>query len=106
LKKSDIRKSDLFLSLVAACCLVLLFFSAHALVRIRNDAAAIGRTRALVEDLELTDLCLFTEARYTRNLSQADLQTPFQDHPMSLEHFPSGSLAMPPQGERRYGKKP
>lgn len=46
--------------------------------------------------LELTDLALFTEARYTRHLSQADLNTPFQDSPLSLEHFPSGSIIMPP----------
>ena len=49
-----------------------------------------------VERLELTDLCLFTEASYTRHLTQADIHTAFQDHPMAMEHFPSGSLTMPP----------
>ena len=44
----------------------------------------------------LTDLSLFTEARYTRHLTQADRHTPFQDHPFALEHFPSGSLVTPP----------
>ena len=52
---------------------------------------------ALVKMLKLTDLCLFTEARYTRHLSQADLNTAFQDHPLSLEHFPSGSFTQPPE---------
>lgn len=52
----------------------------------------------LADDLGLTDLCLFTEARYTRHLSQADLHTAFQDHPLSLDHFPSGSLVAPPEG--------
>lgn len=51
---------------------------------------------ALVRTLGLTDLCLFTEARYTRHPSQADLFTAFQDHPAALEHFPSGSLLTPP----------
>ena len=46
--------------------------------------------------LTLTDLCLFTEARYTRHPSMTDLNTPFQDHPMSLEHFPSGAIMAPP----------
>lgn len=56
-----------------------------------------GRERArLVRSLDGTDLCLFPEAGYTRHLSQADRHTPFQDHPFSLEHFPSGSLASPP----------
>ncbi|MBF0162954.1 MAG: hypothetical protein HQL97_00750 [Magnetococcales bacterium] len=49
----------------------------------------------LVEKLLLTDLALFTEARYTRHITQADRHTPFQDHPVALEHFPSGSLVPP-----------
>ena len=52
--------------------------------------------RHLVARLGLTDLALFTEARYTRHLSQADLHTAFQDHPGALEHFPSGSVVGPP----------
>jgi hypothetical protein len=50
-----------------------------------------------VRELGLTDLALFTEARYTRNPSQADLHSAFQDHPMALEHFPSGSIQQPPR---------
>jgi len=50
----------------------------------------------LVKILMLTDLCLFTEASYTRHLSQADLNTPFQDSPLALEHFPTGALVAPP----------
>ena len=50
----------------------------------------------MVINLQLTDLCLFTEARYTRHLSQADLHSAFQDHPLGLEHFPTGSLVPPP----------
>ncbi len=48
----------------------------------------------LVTQLQLTDLCLFTEAGYTRHLSQADLPSAFQDHPLGLEHFPTGSLVL------------
>lgn len=58
--------------------------------------AKITSVSGLVRELELNDLCLFTEASYTRNPTQADLQTPFQELPMSLEHFPSGSLLTPP----------
>jgi hypothetical protein len=53
---------------------------------------------ALVAQLRLTDLALFTEARYTRHPSQADLHSPFQDHPLALEHFPTGSLIAPTAG--------
>jgi hypothetical protein len=52
----------------------------------------------LVSDLQLTDICLFTEARFTRHPTQADLNTPFQEHPLALDHFPSGSLIKPPAG--------
>jgi hypothetical protein len=63
---------------------------------------AIERTAALVKRLELTDLCLFTEASYTRHLALADRHTPFQDDPLSMEHFPTGSLAGPPEHLRKY----
>jgi hypothetical protein len=53
------------------------------------------RTR-MVKEYQLTDLCLFTEARYTRHPSMADRHAPAQDHPGALEHFPSGSLISPP----------
>jgi hypothetical protein len=61
-------------------------------------AGNVAATAALVERLELTDLVLFTEARYTRHPTQADLQSAFQDHPVALEHFPTGSLMPPPAG--------
>jgi len=91
------RKSSFFLVLTAAntllwCCLIFLhpsFFS-------ETSKAKIAEEKTLVRKLGITDLCLFTEARYTRHLSQADWHSAFQDHPMSLEHFPSGSLVLPP----------
>jgi hypothetical protein len=50
-----------------------------------------------VSSLGLTDLCLFTEARYTRHPALADFHAPFQDAPLTLEHFPSGSLVPAPR---------
>ena len=81
----------------------LLFLSTLVDAHIRhNDAGDVLSQRAqLVAEYSLTDLGLFTEARYTRHLSQADLHSAFQDHPVSLEHFPSGSLLMPPQRQGR-----
>ncbi|MEI7818281.1 MAG: hypothetical protein WCI45_13940 [Desulfuromonadales bacterium] len=48
----------------------------------------------------MTDLCLATEARYTRHPAMADRHAPFQEHPMALEHFPTGSLILPNLPER------
>lgn len=66
-----------------------------ALQRERGTAQLAERA-ALAQRLGLTDLALFTEARYTRHPSQADLHSAFQDHPVALEHFPTGSLLPPP----------
>ncbi len=62
-------------------------------------AGRIEANHALAKRLGLTDIALFTEARYTRHPSQADLHAPFQDHPLALEHFPTGSLIAPPRHE-------
>lgn len=52
--------------------------------------------KGLVIRYGLTDLCIFTEARYTRHPSVADLHSAFQDHPGALDHFPTGSFISPP----------
>ncbi len=78
---------------------------AHASLKKNADMASLKEKMEMVRTLELTDLCLFTEANYTRHLSQADLHTPFQDSPISLEHFPSGSIATPPPGLRKINGK-
>jgi hypothetical protein len=98
-----VRKSDVFLLAVSTCVLLLGVCVLHAARARAASSMALKEMTAMVRSLELTDLCLFTEARYTRHLSQADLNTPFQDYPMSLEHYPSGSLVMPPETIRRIG---
>ena len=84
-------RSVSFLALTGICTLTLcaLFFYGYSLDRKVNDK------RELVRALGLTDLALFSEARYTRHPSQADFFAAFQDLPGILEHFPSGSLVTP-----------
>jgi len=99
------RKSSIyFIYLVVNLALVFLL-SIHALVTVKDASPGLLLKAEMAKKLELTDLCLFTEARYTRHLSQSDFNTPFQDHPMSLEHFPSGSLVEPPAQLRRKGDR-
>ncbi len=89
------RYSTLFFCLVLSGSVVLGILLLHASA-VKSASTIRLRDKAdLVKQLQLTDLCLFTEARYTRHLSQADLNTAFQDHPLSLEHFPSGSFTQP-----------
>lgn len=90
------RKYQLFLGLTLIEALLLGGLFLHA----RGVAGARGRSelpalRQLAARLELTDLALWTEARYTRHPSQADFFTPFQEFPGAPEHFPAGSVVGP-----------
>lgn len=96
------RNSSLFFLYITGGVLLLGLLLVYASVSESARQPDLEEKAALVKMLKLTDLCLFTEARYTRNLSQADLSTPFQDHPMSLEHFPSGSFTQPPESIRKF----
>ncbi|MAE71529.1 MAG: hypothetical protein CME06_13810 [Gemmatimonadetes bacterium] len=75
----------------------------HAASATNGAGPEQAATARLVRRLGLTDLALFTEARYTRHPSQADLHSAFQDHPISLDHFPSGSLVAPTRDRREGG---
>ena len=86
------RRSARFLAFVGVCALLLALAWVHSLAVQRNDAGSISQKREMVKRLGIGDLCLFTDARYTRHPTSADVNTPFQDYPLSLEHFPSGSL--------------
>ena len=77
----------------------------HAAVMAPQAAARMAQSAVLVKGARLTDLALFSEARYTRHPSMADLHTAFQDAPMSFEHFPAGVFAPRPErfGTGRFG---
>ena len=97
----DGRRSAVFCALVGlllALAALALVYAGH--LRGRGEEA-FAAARALVEAYDLTDPSLFTEARYTRHPSVADLHSAFQDSPLAPEHFPSGSLVAPPAGLRK-----
>jgi len=84
--------------LLFTCCGFLLLggFYLHSWLAARTaDAELIPAKQHLVDALELTDLAIWTEARYTRHPTQADGFTAFQDLPASLGHFPAGSIISP-----------
>ena len=99
------RKSNLTLTLAGIGVLLIGLMFTHAHLQRQAALPLIDTVARVVANLALTDLALFTEARYTRHPSQADLHSAFQDHPVALEHFPTGSLVGPPAGLRsRHGK--
>jgi hypothetical protein len=91
------RKSTIYLTFISGCTTVLaLLLLVHPHFNAQYYENSRTQKKRLVEMLGITDLCLFTEARYTRHLSQADFFSAFQDSPMAFEHFPSGSVVLPP----------
>lgn len=70
-----------------------LFHASHRRARLDTD---IREAASLAGRLGLTDICLTTEANYTRHPTQADIHTPFLDGPFGFDHFPSGAVIGPP----------
>ena len=98
------RKSTLYLLFITVNGVILAFLLlVHPILTAEIHNSRIIEEKKLVHALGITDLCLFTEARYTRHPTQADLHSAFQDHPLALEHFPSGSLVSPPKHLRGSG---
>lgn len=95
---TPLRPSTPALAGLAALALGLAAAALHTRAAAPREAARLAASAALVEGVGLTDLALFTEARYTRHPSMADLHSAFQDGPMSFEHFPAGVFAPRPAG--------
>lgn len=89
------RRSLKFLLFTVTSLTLFLALPLHAR-HVRQSGNATLRNPQL-RRLQVTDLCLATEARYTRHPAMADRHAPFQEHPLALEHFPSGSLILPPR---------
>lgn len=90
------RRSIQFLLFTVMNLLLFLLLPLHARHTGQEAKTALKAGMAQLAGLQLTDLCLSSEARYTRHPAMADRHTPFQEHPLALEHFPSGSLILPP----------
>lgn len=92
----SMRTSTPFFLFVALQLVLLSLLATHAASRKNAAIPELIEKRTLVRAYGLTDLCLFTEARYTRHPALANRHSPFQDGPLALEHFPSGAIAGPP----------
>jgi hypothetical protein len=91
-----LRYSTLFSGILVLLVLTTACLGLHSLLAVVGSGPVLASKAELVRSLQLTDLCLFTEASYTRHLAMTDRNTPFQDSPLAFEHFPTGSLVAPP----------
>lgn len=71
-----------------------LFYSAEK--RLQQNRVHLRLSAIATSGLGLTDLCIATEARYTRHPAVSDPLAPFGDHIGAIEHFPTGSFWAPP----------
>jgi hypothetical protein len=101
-----LRRSNIYLAGTGFLLSLLVSLAVQARHAEKAAGPVLSGMAQLVGKLELTDLCLFTEASYTRNLALADLTTPFQDSPLTFEHFPTGALVSPPEHiVRNHGQR-
>ena len=91
-----LSRSAAFGLLVAGLAALALLAGLDAARRQSGAETRFAPNRALARWIVFTDPSLFTDARYTRHPSLADRHSAFQDHPLALEHFPSGTLVVPP----------
>lgn len=89
------RPSTLFALLLLTLTAVGLLASLHGRQRAVVERAGQAVRDNLTRELGLTDLCLATEARYTRHPAVTDDLVPFMDYPAALEHFPTGLFWAP-----------
>jgi len=82
---------------VFGCLAAAAVMAAHTAARVRQRPHELAMLRPLVAGLGLSDLCLSTEARYTRHPAVSDPVVPVMDHPGAIEHLPSGSFFAPPR---------
>jgi hypothetical protein len=95
--KAARRPIHFFLLLLVALCALdvsLYVFSLYRQARQHQNALLYD---VVTSGLGLTDLCVSTEARYTRHPAVSDPVVPFMDHPGAVEHFPTGSFWFPPR---------
>jgi hypothetical protein len=91
-----LRKSHGFFVFLSLCLLSLLALAVRSRQAVSDFSPAAHDLEEITAALKLADIAFSNDARYTRNPSQTDLFSAFQDYPGSIEHFPSGSIIAPP----------
>ncbi len=90
------KRFQWFMLAVSALSIVNFILLLNGLFNTAYSRKLAEGNRELVREFGITDLSLWTEARYTRHPSQTDFFSPFQDLPGGMEHFPAGSIIAVP----------
>ena len=96
MEKKAWRPIHIFVLLLGGLCILNVFLYLVSLSRQENLRTNIAVLDVVTSGLGLTDICVATEARYTRHPAISDPLVPFMDHPGAIEHFPTGSFWSPP----------
>jgi hypothetical protein len=91
-----LRGSHGFFLFLCLCLVAILALAVRSKLAVSGFRPRAQDLVTITRALKLTDISFSDDARYTRNPSQADLFSAFQDYPGSIEHFPSGSIIAPP----------
>jgi hypothetical protein len=91
-----LRRSHGFFLFLCLCLVAILALAVRSKLAVSEFRPVAQDLVKIATALKLTDISFSDDARYTRNPSQADLFSAFQDYPGSIEHFPSGSIIAPP----------
>ncbi len=89
------RPSTLFAVVVFMLATVAVAISIHGRQRAQGEMGVYALRDNLTREIGLTDICLATEARYTRHPAVTDDIAPFMDYPAAQEHFPTGLFWAP-----------
>lgn len=89
-----------FLALAILALLLLAVVPAALAVLTSVESPGREARRELAARLQLSDLCLNTEARYLRHASLSDWQSPFQEGPGFPDLYPGGTVIPVPPADR------
>ncbi len=88
------KRKTLFVFFLFTCLQITLLATILIFYSIKESDFEMGKK--IAQKLHLTDLCLTTESRHTRNPAfPLELTAPFQDIPGFLDHFPSSTFIHP-----------
>ncbi len=90
------RPTHLLLALLLSLSLISVGLYQYGNMATLRQRASQELVTIAVAGLGLTDLCISTEARYTRHPAVSDRASVRMDHLGAIEHFPTGSFWRPP----------